>query len=160
MKYEEKGITYCHGYRFIRMPTHPYAHDNKYIPEHRVIMERYLGRYLAPDELVHHIDGDKLNNQLENLLIVSMAQHRRIHNYTTMKYSHGYSDESLIKLYSDGFSTRDVACILGVSKSAIGDGVRRLGITRTHMSGAGRPKKTKSMNEIIIAKEEYSSCAC
>jgi uncharacterized protein (DUF1330 family) len=153
------GIHYQFGYRMIKVPDHPYV-SNGYVREHRLIMERHLGRYLTPDELVHHIDGDKLNNQIDNLLLTSMEQHRRIHNYTTMEYRHGYSDESLRRLYLEGFSTRDVAHILGVSKSAIGDGIRRLGIARTHLSGAGRPKKAKTMNEVIIAKEEYSSCAC
>jgi len=41
--------------------------DQQYIPEHRLIMSRYLGRPLRQDETVHHIDEDKTNNDLSNL---------------------------------------------------------------------------------------------
>ena len=52
----------------------------KYEYEHRMIMQKYLGRDLTPDELVHHIDGDKTNNKIENLEIVDRSNHLRIHD--------------------------------------------------------------------------------
>lgn len=41
--------------------------DGAYILEHRYIMEQNLGRKLLPKETVHHINGDKLDNRIENL---------------------------------------------------------------------------------------------
>lgn len=38
-----------------------------YVPEHRLVMARQIGRPLRPDETVHHIDGDKQHNDPENL---------------------------------------------------------------------------------------------
>jgi hypothetical protein len=55
------------GYRLIFAPEHPFANTSGYVREHRLVMEEILGRYLTPLEVVHHIDGDKLNNSPENL---------------------------------------------------------------------------------------------
>lgn len=61
------------GYRYV------YTSYRHYEPEHRVVMERFLGRKLTPDEHVHHIDGDTLNNSPSNLQIVSASEHLKIH---------------------------------------------------------------------------------
>ena len=47
--------------------------------EHRVVMERKLGRHLRDDEIVHHVDEDKSNNDPENLEVMSQSDHARLH---------------------------------------------------------------------------------
>lgn len=47
--------------------------------EHRWVMEAHLGRPLNFQEVIHHINGDKHDNRLENLQLVTRSEHMRIH---------------------------------------------------------------------------------
>ena len=81
------GIIISHGYRAVRRANHPFS-VNGYVKEHRLIMEKKMGRYLEPDEVVHHIDGDGLNNNEKNLQLFKRGKHVSHHNMGN-KYSEG-----------------------------------------------------------------------
>lgn len=52
--------------------------NGKYIREHRIIVQNTIGRLLEPFEQVHHINGDRLDNRVENLQILTHREHSRI----------------------------------------------------------------------------------
>lgn len=68
------------GYIYQYAPEHPNANQDGYVMEHRLALEKKLGRLLTKEEVVHHIDGVKSNNDIENLeLVANMGTHTRDH---------------------------------------------------------------------------------
>ena len=85
-----KGYFLSRGYKLIHLETlspeeqelfRPMATmtNKTYIPEHRVVMARHLGRSLLPTEVVHHVNGKKADNRLENLELHDGSAHKKEH---------------------------------------------------------------------------------
>ncbi len=70
-----------HGYRLIKLGRqHRLSSPNGYAYEHRIIAEQMLGRILREGEIVHHKDGNRLNNDPDNLEIcTNIAHHKHLH---------------------------------------------------------------------------------
>lgn len=69
---KKHGFWYENGYRVVYENGHE-------IKEHILVMEKKLGRKLTTDEVVHHIDGNKTNNNPNNLLVMNRGEHSRLH---------------------------------------------------------------------------------
>lgn len=95
-KYFHKDSTKKDGYysscKSCRGTKRPIVYGRKYLDsagyvrltgeserEHRLIMQRIIGRKLKTDEHVHHIDGNKTNNKPSNLQIISASEHHKEH---------------------------------------------------------------------------------
>lgn len=81
--YEPKTMN---GYRLIYNPSHPKALNEScgykgYVYEHILVAEEKLKRELHKNEVVHHLDGNRSNNRIENLLVLDRGQHTKLHKW-------------------------------------------------------------------------------
>lgn len=77
--YGYRNMKKTDGYWAIKMPEHPNANKSGYVMEHRLVMSEKIGRPLKKDEVVHHIDGNRFNNNLNNLALKKMGGRNKYH---------------------------------------------------------------------------------
>ena len=89
-----------YGYRIITSPGHPFAVGSKQrVLEHRLVVEEYLSKkygreiFLFPCWQVHHIDGNKLNNDITNLAIITRKEHVWLHRFDKPLLGKPHSEE-------------------------------------------------------------------
>jgi hypothetical protein len=64
---DHKGWYKCNEYIMRLVTEHPFMNKRRYVPEHRLVMEQQLGRFLEPTEIIHHRDQNRSNNNINNL---------------------------------------------------------------------------------------------
>ena len=80
----KNGKVNHNGYIRIYCPNHP-NQINSYVFEHRLIMEIKIKRYLEKNEVVHHLNGIKNDNIIENLVLLS----KKMHDYISVIERYG-----------------------------------------------------------------------
>lgn len=120
--------------------------------EHRLIMEEKLGRKLSSDELVHHKNEDKADNEPDNLELTNRSEHAKYHaigriisletreklRQITLAHRqlyHKYTREQFIEvlqLHNKGYSYRSIVRIAGIPKSTVRDMIK--GIRKCYRS--------------------------
>lgn len=126
----EKRIS--HGYQKIYYPDHPYKDEAGRVLEHRAIAEKYLlddinsieingKKYLNIEYAVHHIDFNKLNNNIDNLCVMKKNDHSAMHIFfktiirgekgriKTVKYNFDInSKDETTKAFNNYIQTHDI----------------------------------------------------
>ncbi len=102
-----------------------YAHNLQGVVKQRarIVMEELLGRELTKDEIVHHKDGDALNDDIHNLEVISRSKHTSFHNKDP-KRLRGLKlcvddVKSIKRMLRDGVSFHLIATIFGIKKPMI-----------------------------------------
>lgn len=68
-----------YGYLLVRCPEHPKA-INGYIQESHFVWEQHNHRRVPDDHIIHHKDGDRTNNKIENLELTTQHDHALLHH--------------------------------------------------------------------------------
>lgn len=79
-RWNKARLLSSHGYVLVRVGKHhPLAFGSGYAYEHDLVMVEYLGRALRSGEVVHHRNGDRTDNRIENLDLTTASEHQRHH---------------------------------------------------------------------------------
>ena len=84
-KIKTKKRTMQHGYIEIYSPNHPMKNRRNAVLEHRLVMEKKIGRYLKKGEVVHHKNGIKNDNRISNLELFGSHSNHIKEEYRTNK---------------------------------------------------------------------------
>ena len=67
------------GYVLRLVTEHPFMDKRGYVREHRLVVEEHLGAFLMPNQFIHHINQDRADNRLENLVVQGAPSHATSH---------------------------------------------------------------------------------
>lgn len=107
------------GYVLVYCPYYPGAKPNGYVHEHRLVVAACLGRPLLPSEHIHHRNDNKQDNRIENLAIMSNAEHRKLHMASTSIELKRQWAEKGVNVYAQSIrqERKQVTCACGCGQN-------------------------------------------
>ena len=126
------------GYIYEFFPSHPNCNAWGYLPQHRLVAEGYLGRILDRKEVVHHKDGNRLNNSPENLEVMTQNEHQKLHARERAAIQKARLTESAVQEALQGRSIKEAGAYLGVNHQTL----------RNRFPDLIAPRKRKSPTKI------------
>lgn len=134
------------GYRFV-------SYNGARRALHRVIVEQREGRTLARNEVVHHVDRNKLNNDPANLVLLSRAEHTRLHRLGQRGRWAQQERRRAAELYATGMNIDEVARTIGRPYSSTRTELARQGLGRAPAE-TRRLRKGALLGPVAIAVED------
>lgn len=127
------------GYKQILVPGHPRADKHGYVMEHIVVWENATGIQVPINCCIHHLNGDKMDNRIQNLCLMERGAHTIFHHsgsklsdesksIISQKAKERFSDKrnhpfykdidatELLKLRNQGMKVSDICTKYGISK--------------------------------------------
>lgn len=114
------------GYIFVYIPEHPRASKTGYVGKHTLVMEREIGRYLEPNEVVHHVNHIRWDNRIANLRLMTVREHMQLHGEERAKPKppkkprrEKISADEVARLYHTGLHDKQIAEVMGCSAARV-----------------------------------------
>jgi len=106
-------------------PDHPKVNNAGYVLRSRYLVEQYLGRYLEENEEVHHKNRNKLDDRIENLEVLTVSQHAKLHYLKgDVGFQRKLDYKKIESLVNSGCGYKKISKLLGYNVHSVKSAVR------------------------------------
>ena len=120
------------GYILIMAHDHPRADIAGYVPQHILVAEKTIGRYLKEDEVVHHKNRNKSDNTPSNLQVMKAYEHKSMHSSEARKV---VDLKEVVRMIDNGYIFIDISKHFNISESGLRRKLQKEGLYRKLLKG-------------------------